>query len=162
MGSNVILGDRPIHITLARCWNALSGWERLKFGWGLLSEPLDISEADVERLKNSDVLTELVAELSKVHPELARAILDERDMWLAFALRSCPGRRIVAVVGLGHVAGMQRVWEEDIDMKTISQIPPRRSWKSWMLRNAAVVGTAYGLYRYGGPLWGVVRSYWGA
>jgi pheromone shutdown protein TraB len=160
MGSNVVLGDRPISITLARCWNALSGWERLKFGWGLLNEPLDISEADVERLKNADVLSELVAELSKVHPRLANAILDERDMWLAFALRSCPGRRIVAVVGLGHVAGMQRVWEEDIDMKAISEVPPRRSWRSWLLRNASVVAASYAVYRYSGPLLGLARSYW--
>jgi len=36
VGAQVILGDRPVGLTLARTWAALSTWERCSFLWTLL------------------------------------------------------------------------------------------------------------------------------
>ena len=55
MGAKVVLGDRPVHVTIARLWAALSIYEKTKFIWqmlitGLLPDPKGISET-VESLK---------------------------------------------------------------------------------------------------------------
>jgi pheromone shutdown protein TraB len=56
-------------------------------------------EEDIERMKNSDVITEMVKELSTEFPSLVGPLITERDQFLACKLRSCPGDTIVAVVG---------------------------------------------------------------
>lgn len=55
MGAKVVLGDRPVHVTIARLWAALSMFEKTKFIWqmlvtGLLPDSKEISET-VESLK---------------------------------------------------------------------------------------------------------------
>ena len=55
MGAKVVLGDRPVHVTIARLWAALSVFEKTKFIWqmlvtGLLPDSKEISET-VESLK---------------------------------------------------------------------------------------------------------------
>ena len=50
-------------------------------------------------MKNSDVITEMVKELSTEFPSLVGPLITERDQFLACKLRSCPGDTIVAVVG---------------------------------------------------------------
>ena len=55
MGCKIVLGDRPVHITIARLWAALSILEKTRFIWqmlitGLLPDPKEISET-VESLK---------------------------------------------------------------------------------------------------------------
>ena len=57
MGAKVVLGDRPVHVTIARLWAALSVFEKTRFIWGmlitgLLPDPKEISET-VESLKVS-------------------------------------------------------------------------------------------------------------
>ncbi len=37
-------------------------------------------------------------------------------------LKHCPGRKIVAVVGMGHVRGMQKYWNDQIDIKSLLQV----------------------------------------
>ena len=57
MGAKVVLGDRPVHVTIARLWAALSIFEKTRFIWqmlitGLLPDPKEISDT-VESLKVS-------------------------------------------------------------------------------------------------------------
>lgn len=55
VGSKVMLGDRPVSVTLARCWAALSRWARVRFIFSLLWGGLFMGGADlkaqVEQLK---------------------------------------------------------------------------------------------------------------
>ncbi len=50
-----MLGDRPVSVTLARCWAALSRWARVRFIFNLLWGGLFMGGADlkaqVEQLK---------------------------------------------------------------------------------------------------------------
>jgi pheromone shutdown protein TraB len=73
-----------------------------------------ISKQDIERMKQSDVLTELMIEFCEYFPSLSRVLLLERDLYLArsvysIAMSAEAGNRIVAVVGLGHVKVRQIV-----------------------------------------------------
>lgn len=48
----------------------------------------------------------------RLHPGVVRAILDERDDVLCESLlERCEGPRVVGVVGLGHVDGIERRWK---------------------------------------------------
>lgn len=131
LGAPIVLGDRPIGITLARAWGGLSTWEKVKLGYELLKVSFSsIKTEDIESLKNQDILTEMIKELSKQYPTLYTHLLAERDLYLAYRLRQLPGPLSVGVVGLGHVEGIKKHWEADIDIGAICVQPPASSWRS--------------------------------
>lgn len=55
--AKVLLGDRRLHITLARVWASLSSWEKAKLMWTFVHSGLTISKIkkdiaeDIEKLK---------------------------------------------------------------------------------------------------------------
>ena len=55
VGAKVMLGDRPVRVTLARCWAALSRWARIHFifslVWGGLFMGGEDLKAQVEQMK---------------------------------------------------------------------------------------------------------------
>jgi pheromone shutdown protein TraB len=53
-------------------------------------------------------------------------LIDERDAYLAERIRETPGRRVLAVVGAGHVAGLVHRLEsgERADLGALSTTPP--------------------------------------
>ena len=55
MGAQVVLGDRPLTVTLARVWGALSWWEKIKLSWHLLWTGLSLDtdeiKHEIERMK---------------------------------------------------------------------------------------------------------------
>ena len=52
-------------------------------------------------------------------------LIDERDAYLAERIRETPGRRVLAVVGAGHVAGLVGTLErgEPVDLAALSTTP---------------------------------------
>lgn len=131
---HLILGDRPLHLTLVRAWESLSWFPKAKLIGALLWSSLRKPNKEEIRqwlaavmLEESDVLTESFAELRKHFPTLYTTIISERDAWLAAKLvQTCrvlqsdciaaasasPTRHgrtsIVAIVGAGHVPGISR------------------------------------------------------
>jgi len=157
MGIPVALCDRDVRITLRRAWASLSLWRKLSLLSGVLAsafETPEITEEELARIRERDVLTELMDELGESLPELKRTLIDERDGYLAQKIRETPGRRIVAVVGAGHVAGMTRAIEghQEIDLTAIEEIPPVSSvwkWLGWgipavILGSIAWIGASQG------------------
>lgn len=55
--AKVLLGDRRLHITLARVWGSLSSWEKAKLMWMFVHSGLTVSKFkqdiadDIEKLK---------------------------------------------------------------------------------------------------------------
>ena len=75
----------------------------------------------------------LVSQMREVAPGAIRALLDERDEILTQAALGCEGRT-VAVVGLAHVDGVVRLWNEaqsrgGVLLPSFAQHLPRRSHK---------------------------------
>ena len=107
---SITLADRAIRTTLKRTWSALGFWSMLKvisaMIVGLFSNE-QFEEEDIERLKSSDALEELMKEFSEALPEVRTALIDERDMYLASKIREADGKRIVAIIGAGHVPGIK-------------------------------------------------------
>ncbi len=113
---DVALVDRDIQMTIQRFWARLSFIEKLKmvgalfgamFGFGVGEEE---EELDIEDLTDGDVVTAMLEEFRRFSPGGAEALIDERDAFIAHrlvALRAA-GKDVVAVVGAGHKAGIER------------------------------------------------------
>ena len=124
----VELADRDIRITLRRAWNTMSFWQKMKllsYSMVGIFENEEITEETLEKLRQKDVLTELMTELGKAMPVLKTVLIDERDSYLAEKIKNANGKKIVAVVGAGHVQGInERLLEETpFDLEKINVIP---------------------------------------
>ncbi len=120
LGLPLQLVDRDIGITLRRASRRLPWWQRYTMVVGIFLALLsreEISEEEIERLKEGDILEETFRELSDGSPALHEALVAERDRYMAARLRQeNPGReggRVLVVVGAGHMQGLKRALEED-------------------------------------------------
>jgi pheromone shutdown-related protein TraB len=128
VGARIHLADRDIRTTLSRTWRCMGLWAKIKLLFQLVTsvgEMDNIKEADIEKMKKKDVLEMFLSEVGKSFPEIRRILIDERDQYLAHMIRTAPGKKIVAVVGAGHVPGIQSNWERHIDLDALNQIPPK-------------------------------------
>jgi pheromone shutdown-related protein TraB len=128
VGASTYLADRAIRTTLSRTWRLMGLWTKIKLLAHLvfsMGEVNKIKEEDIEKMKNEDVLEILLSEIGEALPELRHILIDERDQYLAHKIRTAPGKKIVAVVGAGHVPGIQRYWKHRVDMELLDEIPPR-------------------------------------
>lgn len=144
VGARLELVDRDIRATLQRTWSALSFWDCVQLVGtliGSLFARAEITQEQVEALKDRDTISELVREFAEVMPRLQRPLIDERDRYLMSAVREAPGKIVVAVVGAGHVEGMVRYLDTPVDRQQLSQIPP----PSWTRRLSRWVLPALGL-----------------
>jgi pheromone shutdown-related protein TraB len=148
LGIPVALCDRDVRVTLRRAWASMSFWRKSQLG-GILAASLfespELSEHDLRRLRDRDVMSELMDELGSALPELKRVLIDERDAWLAERIRATEGTRIVAVVGAGHLAGMEQALRDRraVDLAAFEAIPPVSPvwrWVGWGVP-AAIVGS---------------------
>lgn len=65
----------------------------------------------VEKLKNRQLVRQLLAVARKNYPEIVNIMLTERDVFMASNLRKCPGQRVMAVVGLAHLDGIEQEFQ---------------------------------------------------
>jgi pheromone shutdown-related protein TraB len=103
-------------------------WQKSKFlagGLGGLFEKQELTEEKLAELRNKDVLSEMMDELGKAMPVLKKIIIDERDQYIAQKMKDSNGKKIVSVVGAGHVKGIKKFLEsnEKVDLKSIEEIP---------------------------------------
>jgi pheromone shutdown protein TraB len=87
----------------------LAGLLAGRAGYGA-AEADDLEEFDIEELTDADVVSVMMEEFRAFSPAGARALIDERDAYIAhelIALREA-GTDVVAVVGAGHREGIER------------------------------------------------------
>ena len=93
------LCDRDVRITLRRAWAAVSWWRKAMLLATIAASAFDtpeLSEEELRRIRQQDVLSELMRELGEAMPALKKVLIDERDAFLAEKIRRVPGSRIVA------------------------------------------------------------------
>jgi pheromone shutdown-related protein TraB len=112
-GIPLALVDRDIRLTLLRFWSSLGFFEKIKMFWALIVSIAEIDngqEIDIESLKEQNVIDAVMQEFRKFSPNGARALIDERDAFIAHQLLLLkvqrPDGRILAVVGAGHRQGI--------------------------------------------------------
>jgi pheromone shutdown-related protein TraB len=144
---NVLLSDRDVRITLRRAWHATSLWKKGYLLASLLTSLFDKTEIDEEKLaelRKKDVLSELMNEIGSVMPDTKKALIDERDIYMAEKIKTAQGSKIVAVVGAGHMEGISRVIHVDnsSQIEEIEKIPPvNKAWKivGWAIPTAIIL-----------------------
>lgn len=165
VGAEVELVDRDIQATLKRTWARLSWWNKFKV-LGVMGEGFfggeEISEEDLEKLKEKDQLSEMMSAFAAELPQVQIPLIDERDRFLMSAIEDAPGLTKVAVVGAGHVEGMLSYRGQGADRAALSEIPPRSPWVGalkWLIPGIILVAFAWGYHAKSGTefqkmLWG--------
>ncbi len=131
----VELCDRDVRVTLRRAWHATTFFKKGYLLATLLASLFDKTELDEEKLselRQQDMLSELMKELGTTFPDTKKALIDERDIFMAEKIKAAKGERVVAIVGAGHVEGILRCIKNDHNskMEEINTIPPiSKIWK---------------------------------
>lgn len=125
--------DREVSVTLRRAWALSNFWNKNKLLAALLGSALSdekVESQEIENLKNRSEMENMMEELAKELPSVKKVLIDERDQYLATKLFQAEGKKIVAVLGAGHVPGMVK-WLEELkagtkqaDLSGIDQVPP--------------------------------------
>lgn len=135
----LILADRNIKTTFSRIWHSLGFWEKCKLLSAIIMsifDDEDISEEDIAKLKEADMLDVAMAEVAKNFPTVKKILVDERDMYLSSMIKNADGSKIVAIIGAAHAKGIKAHIDEDIDIAGLNQIPDKKGLSSlikWLL-----------------------------
>ena len=111
LGIKFSLIDRSSKITLSRLWNKASFWSRIKLFVMLFMSIFSvnkISAKEIEEMKNSDNTQKLVDSMGKVVPNVKEVLISERDDFMSKRLAETKGKKILAIVGAGHLAGIEQ------------------------------------------------------
>lgn len=157
----VSLCDREISVTFKRAWGMSNFWNKAKLIATLISTVFDkeeFSEEDMEELKKSDTLQEMMNELSKELPKAKEALIDERDRYLATKILKAEGHKKVAVIGAGHAKGIVNTIEKlengslSSDLSDISKVPKPSKLGSiigWSIPALLLAFVIYSCFTYG-------------
>lgn len=151
--------DRDVGITLRRTHAAVGFWRKLTLMSGLAMSLLvddEVDEEEIERLKQGDILESSFHEFAQRDETLYTTLIDERDRYMAASLRSDHGapaaRRVLAVVGAGHLAGLAGYLADahtdpPAETRALQIIPPPKPWGTWF-------ATAITIFLLAGFAWG--------
>ncbi len=165
----VVLADRDIKITLKRTW-ACTPWYR-KFSllgglFGSIFDKTEISEEELAKIKEQDALNSMMQEFGKSFPEVKQVLIDERDQFLASKIRNAPGKKVIAVVGAGHVKGIAGIISDNKELpseESISVIPKGAPiWKiiGWAIPIAIIASIIFVGYEAGVEKAGQLSLQW--
>jgi len=158
------LCDRDIQLTLRRAWSKTSFWGKNKMLAAMLATIFSnekLTPEEIEKLKNRTSFQSMLDELAGYLPGVKKVLIDERDRYLATRIHQSEGRRVVAVVGAGHVEGIARSLEAlqagtlPADTADLEQVPRRRrlgSYLGWLIPAAIVGLLVAGFFRSGWQL----------
>lgn len=129
-GIPIVLADRDIKVTLRRTWSCTPWYRKFSLIASLFASLFDkteISEEELKRIRERDSLSAMMEEFGKTFPEVKSVLIDERDQYLASRIRHASGKKVLAVVGAGHVQGIRKILEENKPLpeeSTLCQIMP--------------------------------------
>ena len=172
-GLRLALVDRDVGITLRRAFGGLGFWGRSKLIAGLgasLFADESVEEDEIERLKKGDFLEASFGEFAAGSPPLYKAIIAERDQFMAHRLRQVGaegGREVLAVVGAGHLKGLAEHLRGDQDapqpaLDALNALPRSSNipWFTIVLAVFLLGGFAWGFWQGGAELGGELVLQW--
>jgi pheromone shutdown-related protein TraB len=174
----VLLIDRELGVTLKRTYRNVPWWRRLTLLSGLLASVVSrekVTEEEVERLKEGDVLESAFAQFADQARELYSPLIEERDRYMAARLQGeiarTGSRRILAIVGAGHMRGIEGYLtqqpapsadEIEATISELEQLPPASRWPKlipWLIVALILFGFALGFRRGAGLGWQLVADW---
>jgi len=163
-GKPLWLIDREISTTLKRAYRSVRLRDRLGIFSGLVAslfERGEVAEEEIEKLKQGDMLQSAFSEFAEQSEPLYRSLIAERDTFMAARLREesgkQPPRRVLVIVGAGHLSGIERELKSQSDapqgtLKELNSVPPAAQWPKWIgigLLVAIFAAITYAFYARG-------------
>lgn len=167
----LLLVDRDIGVTLRRVYANVPWWQRMTLLAGLAASVLsreEISEEEIERLKEGDMLEATFTEFAERSERLYVPLIRERDRFIAARLEQeavslrAPSSdpvavpRVLVVLGAGHLQGVAEALGRpaaeppEVRIASLSEVPRGRRWGRivpWLIVAVVFVGFALGFAR---------------
>ncbi|MEM4391053.1 MAG: TraB family protein [Candidatus Diapherotrites archaeon] len=93
----IFLLDRNVNITMKRAFQNMNIIEKAKLIAAITSSLFGIGEQitkeKIEELKKTDIITEIINEMTREMPGLKKALVDERDSYIANNIAKMPGKK---------------------------------------------------------------------
>jgi pheromone shutdown-related protein TraB len=154
--------DRDVQVTLKRAWAKSNLWNKSKLFAALMESSFfseKLTAEQIEKLKERNELEEMMAELADFLPSVKEVLIDERDRFLASRIFDAEGATVLAVVGAGHLDGIE-AWLRKLDeglvpssTADIEDVPPGSGVGKilgWAIPGVIVGLIAYGFFKSGG------------
>ena len=167
--------DREIGITLNHAYRGVRFRDRMGIMAGLAGSLFardDIDEEEIEKLKQGDILESAFGEFARKSTPLYNALISERDTFMAARLREESARaptvkRVLVVIGAGHLAGLQRELGEQTTapravLEPLNAKLPAPRWPKWFAVAVMVaIFVAIGVIFYRSPAmgWAALRDW---
>ncbi len=170
----LLLIDREISTTLRRVSANLPWWQKWSLFAGLLASLVsrdEVSEADIERLKEGDILEATFSEFAEERKDLYEPLIDERDRYMAARLlqeiEQSEHDNLLVVIGAGHMKGITRYINELEQpaaevIEALDQIPPPSRWPKmipWLITLLVLSGFVIGFMRSPELGWSLVQDW---
>jgi len=141
------LVDREVGTTLKRAWHSVGFWQRFGLLGGLLASVFEreaIEQEEIEKLKQGDLLESAFSEFASESKPLYQSLIGERDAFMAARLReeaartaTAEPRRVLVVIGAGHLKGLTGLLREQQDdpatiVANLASTPPKARWPKWV------------------------------
>jgi len=145
LNADLVLADRSVSTTFKRIWANLTLIDKFKLIYMIISSIFDeeeITEEDLAKLQQSDMLSSALNEVSKAFPHITEVLVDERDKYLAHKIKNAPGENIVAILGAAHTVNVPKYIEQDYSIEEYDKIPEKKlssKLVGWIIPVAIVV-----------------------
>lgn len=174
----ISLIDRDIGITMKRIYRSVPLRRRMVLLSGLIQSVLtrqSISKEEIEQLKEGDILESAFSQFAKKDSELYQPLIDERDQYMALRLiqetNLAEHHHIVAVVGAGHLGGIQKYLDQycdysnselDTALNELKQLPEKKKigkFIPWLITALILSGFAIGFSKNASLGWELVVTW---
>lgn len=172
--------DREVGTTLKRVYKSVPWWQRMTIFSGLIASAVTqekIDEAEIERLKQGDMLESTFQEFAETSQNIYRPLINERDQYMAgkiveIATTDAP-KELLVIVGAGHLAGIKRCLSgmssalpssQEIEAKLteLDALPQSKNlwkWLPWIIVCVVFVGFGIGFSRSPDLGWSLVGDW---
>ena len=162
LGIKTAMVDRPVKVTLRRAWAKNSFIGKMKLLSLMIASIFDteeVSSDQIENLKNSSEMDNMMSELSSYLPAVKKVLIDERDFYLASHIYSCSGNAIAEGKESSDTSEIGEVPEKKVSAKIIGWLIPvlivalialgfyfggkKNGWNmmgSWVIWNSVLAG----------------------
>lgn len=156
-----VMADRPIQTTLKRAWAKNSFFGKCKLLSMLIASAFskeEMSAQEIEDIKNKNEMDSMMAELADYLPVIKTVLIDERNEYLATKIWNSQGNSVVAVLGAGHLDGVEEYLkklaakEVESNLAELDVIPKNTivgKIVAWLIP-AAILGLIVAGFIYGG------------
>jgi len=136
MQCDIHLIDREIGTTLKRVYSNVPWWKKMGIVGGLMGSVFfneKVSEEEIERLKEGDILETTFSQFAEEAKELFGPLIDERDQYMAARIEQVvsdtDNQSILAVVGAGHLKGIESYLAQDEQIDIVAELHGRAQKK---------------------------------